>query len=333
MVTNLSDAQLGLTAHADPEPDHVPKRILITGAAGFLGRNLGGWLRQHGNIVFGIDCNLPPDSARIDYVERMDYGDVRDRMHIESVIRRIQPEVVYHFAGQAYVKASFDDPSGTYNTNVIGTLNVLEALRHQKIPGCVLVHAGSGTQYGNSTEENGSTEDSAFGPTSPYASSKCAADILCQQYATSFDMPIYRLRIFGTTGRGKTGDFVHDFLSQIRTRKARGDRNPIRVGNLDAQRDLIDVRDAIRAFVCVAESNAPGAYNISSGSAIRIQALMMRMLETFGQGLETEMDPTRMRPAEESIHHGSNKKLRALGWRRQYDLDRTLSWVAAEFGL
>jgi GDP-4-dehydro-6-deoxy-D-mannose reductase len=249
--------------------------------------------------------------------------DVRDRAQVDELITTFRPEVVYHFAGQAFVIPSWEDPQGTMVTNLFGTLNLLEALRHHSAS-TRFAFAGSGTEYGD-PETIPTPESSPLKPTSPYAASKAAADLLCYQYFRSFEIPVFRYRIFGTTGPGKRGDSVNDFASQIVALERGGRPGVIRVGNLDKERDVADVRDAVRAMVRVVERGEPGtAYNIGSGVTHRVQDTLARLISMARVAVTAETDPARIRKVDEPVHFGDVARLRGLGWSPEIPFDRTL---------
>jgi GDP-4-dehydro-6-deoxy-D-mannose reductase len=231
--------------------------------------------------------------------------------------------VVYHFAGQAFVIPSWEDPVGTFATNLTGTLHLLEELRHH-FPETRFAFAGSGTEYGDPPHIP-TPEESPLRPTSPYASSKAGADLLCYQYFRSFGLPVFRYRIFGTTGPGKRGDSTNDFASQIAELERGSEPRVLRVGNLDKQRDIQDVRDAVRAMVTVVEKGQPGeAYNIASGVPRNVRNNLDILLSLAKAPIRVETAQERIRLVDEPIHLADISKLRALGWAPEIPFERTL---------
>ena len=249
--------------------------------------------------------------------------DVRDREAVSRAVEEIRPETVYHFAGLSRVSQSWEDPVGTFHTNLTGTLHVLEAMRRYQ-PRARFAFAGSGTEYGEPAVVP-TPEESALRPSSPYASSKAAADLLCYQYFASFRMPIVRFRIFGTTGPGKRGDAVNDFASQIAALDRKGVPGTIRVGNLDKARDVLDVRDAVRAMVTVMDRGDPGgAYNIGSGVPRTVRSTLETLLSLARVPIEIESDPSRARLVDEPVRVADISRLRRLGWAPQVAVEQTL---------
>ncbi|HEV2231309.1 MAG TPA: GDP-mannose 4,6-dehydratase, partial [Thermoplasmata archaeon] len=200
---------------------------------------------------------------------------------------------------------------------------LLEAVRAR--PGkCVLAFAGSGTEYGRQTVTP-TPEEAPLAPGTPYASSKAAADLLCYQYFLGAGLTVFRYRIFGTTGPGKLGDACNDFASQIAAAERDGAPREVHVGNLDPQRDISDVRDAIRAMVLVVEKGRPGgAYNIGSGRPRRVSDILQELVGLAKVPLVTVREERRVRPVDEPVHLADVSKIRALGFEPQIEFRQTL---------
>jgi GDP-4-dehydro-6-deoxy-D-mannose reductase len=309
-------------------------RALVTGGTGFLGSYMASYLSAEGVEVTATHLpRLAPAPAASPPGVRVVPLDVTDRSGVARLVEETRPDVVYHFAGQAFVIPSWEDPVGTFATNLTGTLHLLEELRHH-FPRTRFAFAGSGTEYGDPPHIP-TGEDSPLRPTSPYASSKAAADLLCYQYFRSFELPVFRYRIFGTTGPGKRGDSTNDFASQVAELERGPEPRVLRVGNLDKQRDIQDVRDAVRAMVTVVEKGQPGeAYNIASGVPRNVRTNLETLLSFAKVPIRVETAPERMRLVDEPIHLADVTKLRGLGWAPQIPFERTLqdildSWRGA----
>ncbi|MCI4362973.1 MAG: GDP-mannose 4,6-dehydratase [Thermoplasmata archaeon] len=269
-----------------------------------------------GRPVLRFGCPTP-DGATLHAL------DVTDASAVQRLVETVRPDAIFHFAGQAYVQPSFEDPAATFAVNLGGTLNVLEAVR-RKMPQSSVVFAGSGTEYGAPAQVP-TPEEAPLLPTSPYASSKAAADLLCYQYAQSFESRILRLRIFGTTGPGKEGDSCNDFASQVALREVETGNEPVRVGNVDKRRDITDVRDAVSAMLAVERRGTPGAaYNIGSGESRHVRAILDTLVSLATRKLEVRSEAARLRLADEPVHLADISKLRALGWSPTIPFPRTL---------
>lgn len=300
-------------------------RVLVTGATGFLGSYLTRFLVQRGDEVLGTGRDLQgkwalPPAPGVEYRAL----NVRDPAAVRSTVGAFRPEETYHLAGQAFVLRSWDDPKTTYETNVLGTLHVLEAVR-SLVPQCSVGFAGSGSEYG--AAGNGPTPESApYSPRSPYAASKVAADELSRLYFERYGLRVRRFRIFGTTGPGKVGDSSSEFAAQIAALEREGRDGVLRVGNAGARRDISDVRDSVRALALVVARGAPGdAYNIARGESrsVRENALFLARLARVH--VRVEEDDDRRRPLDEPVHWADVGKLRALGWSPEHALNDTLT--------
>jgi GDP-4-dehydro-6-deoxy-D-mannose reductase len=299
-------------------------RALVTGGSGFLGSYMSHHLAATGADVTSTDLPGAPAgvAGKVSGV-RAAALDVRDPVAVSRAVEEFRPDVVYHFAGLAYVVPSFNDPEATMRTNFLGTLNLLESLRRLR-PSTRFAFAGSGTEYGD-PETIPTPEGSALKPTSPYATSKAAADLLCYQYFRSFEIPVVRYRIYGTTGPGKTGDSVNDFASQIAMLERAGKPGVLRAGNLDKARDVTDVRDAVRAMETVAvRGESGGAYNIGSGVPREVRATLDTLISFSRVPITVETDASRLRVVDEPVHLADVSRLRGLGWAPRIPFEQTL---------
>jgi GDP-4-dehydro-6-deoxy-D-mannose reductase len=299
-------------------------RALVTGGTGFLGTYMANYLASQGAEVTATHLpRLAPNLTATPKGVAIRPLDVTDRAQVSKVVAEARPNVIYHFAGQAFVIPSWEDPVGTFATNLTGTLHLLEEIRHH-FPRTQFAFAGSGTEYGDPPHIP-TGEDSPLRPTSPYASSKAAADLLCYQYFRSFELPVFRYRIFGTTGPGKRGDSTNDFASQIAALERGPPPRVLRVGNLDKQRDIQDVRDAVRAMVAVVDKGEPGgAYNIASGVARNVRTNLETLLSLAKVPIQVETAAERIRRVDEPIHLADISRLSALGWTPVIPFEKTL---------
>lgn len=302
-------------------------RALVTGGTGFLGRYMTDYLEGQGCEVFSTFFHEPPrNHTRRERKGHQVLLDVRDGAAVRKLVQKVAPDVVYHFAGQAYVIPSWEDPAGTFDVNLRGTLHLLESIRHDR-PSCALALAGSGTEYGE-PEEVPTPEDAALLPTSPYATSKAAADLLCYQYYRSFGIPVFRYRIFGTTGVGKRGDVCNDWAGRIASIERDGSTSVLKVGTLDVKRDIQDVRDAVRAMVTVVERGTPGeAYNIGCGEARDVRGILSTMLGLARRPIQVVSDDGLKRRVDEPVHLADISRLKALGWSPQIPFPETLRGI------
>jgi len=303
--------------------------VLVTGISGFVGRHLAVLLsRRAGLDVHGtiLSADEVPQADRLPGVKLTECRlEVRSR--VEAVVRRTKPSVVYHLAAQSSVPRSLSDPEGTFSSNVMGTLHLLEALRstpHLR----ALVLISSAEVYGIVPESAlPLTEDRNLDPTNPYACSKACADLLGAQYFKTFSVPVIRLRPFNHIGPGQADAFAaSSFARQIAEIEA-GVRAPkILVGNLEGRRDFTDVRDIVRAYTLAADGCVPGeVYNICSGKAVRIGDVLDKLLALSSQKVEVAQDPKLMRPSDLPVLLGDCSKFKAAtGWSPEIPLAQTL---------
>ncbi len=300
-------------------------KILITGMAGFIGRHLAQSLLADGDVVFGTILNsrenaLLPSSLR-DIPIRI--VDVCDRAEVEAIVKSTQPDCIYHLAGQAYVIPSYRDVEHTFKVNVFGTIYLLESVRHFCQQASVAM-ACSGAEYGW-PKALPIREDHVLEPLSPYGVSKVAQDLLAFQYHANYDIKTYRLRLFGTTGQGKTDDAPNDFASQIAMAERNGGHGIVRVGNLSRYRDISDVRDVVQAMKKVVELGEPGeAYNIGSGTPVQMKRVLEQLLMLSTADVKVQSDPSRIRLSDEQTLFADVTKVRKLGWDPQFSLAQTL---------
>jgi GDP-4-dehydro-6-deoxy-D-mannose reductase len=316
-------------------------KALVTGASGFVGGYLVSRLAASGAEVLGLDAVLPGPGAAASF----DIGgemlppplpatgaeirqcDLLDPSALESAVGGFGPDVVFHLAAQSSAARSFKDPLGTLRTNVMGTMNLLEAVR--KSGRARIVVTGSAEEYGiRPPEEMPLSEDSAIEPVSPYAASKAAQNVLVMQYRRAFDMDIIATRSFNHTGPGQTTVFaLPSFAKQCAEIKA-GLREPVlRTGNLDVVRDFLDVRDVVEAYVLLAEKGRSGRiYNVCSGEGLNLSAAVEQLTGLTGLEVSVETDPERFRPADVPVLTGDNGRLvEDCGWSPSIEKGKMLS--------
>lgn len=303
--------------------------VLITGATGFVGSHLVD------HLLAETDWHLASVSRSLRHVEyappsarlRFYAADLTEPSTIEQVIGDLKPDGIIHLAGQPLEPAAWRDPAATFRLNVIGQINLFEAaIKAGLRPRTVL--GGSALIYGIvKPEENPIDEDQPPRPTSPYSVSKLAADYLGYQYWVSHQLPVVRLRPFNQIGPRQSPDFVvSDFAKQI-AEIERGAAQPVlRVGNLAAQRDFLDVRDAASAYRLALQDGAPGeAYNIGSGEAHSVQELLDIMLGMTSVPIRVEVDQAKFRPIDlPRIVCNAGKFRSKTGWQPRLPLQTSL---------
>lgn len=254
---------------------------------------------------------------------------------VRDLLLRLRPAVIYHLAAQSSAAVSFARPAATVQANVLGTLNLLEgmlALPEAQRP--VLLNVGSGEEYGpHPPDRQPLAEDTPLRPCSPYGVSKVAQTLLCLQYVRSYDLPVVTVRAFNHTGPGQDTRFVFpSFARQIAAAEAGAAPPQLAVGNLDAVRDFLDVRDVIAAYGLLVKEGSPGQiYHVCSGNPLTIRQGLDILLGAARCPISLRNDPDRNRPSDLPFLVGDNAKLRAAtGWAPEWDVTRTLLSLLAE---
>ncbi len=309
-------------------------KILITGVTGFAGSHLADFALGRGGVeVFGTARWRSP-SQNIEHVAdkiTVIDADLRDASSIESLVADIKPDWIFHLAAQSYVVSSWKLPSETITTNIVGTVNIFEAVRRAKYSPRILV-ACSSEEYGYvEPDEVPITEENPLRPLSPYGVSKVGQDLLSYQYFKSYGLDVVRTRAFNHTGPRRGRVFVcSNFAIQI-IEAAKGLRPNVSVGNLDAVRDFTDVRDTVRAYWLALEGAEAGeVYNICSGKGFSIREVLENLISISGADVKVQVEPERLRPSDVPLLVGDNTKfVERTGWRPEIPFDQTLSDILA----
>lgn len=299
-------------------------RALITGSRGFVGNYLRRELEENGYSVFGMD--LIADGQTL-------AGDITNPVQLREILHAIQPDVVFHLAGQANVALSWQIPQKTFELNAVGFINLLEALRLEK-PDAKVVGVGSSDQYGNLGERGKCvSEETPMKPQSPYAVSKKAQEEIAAVYARAYGMQICMTRSFNHAGAGqKRGFMIPDFASGI-ARVECGKAEFLPVGNLTAKRDFTHVKDIVRAYRLIAEKGRSGeVYNIGSQVVYSAQEILDRLCSMASCEIPVRQDPAKMRPSDTPVICCDRSKLtRDTGWKPEIGLNEILSEVLEEW--
>jgi GDP-4-dehydro-6-deoxy-D-mannose reductase len=306
-------------------------RVLITGITGFVGSHLAEFVLQQPDVeLFGIERWR----SKTDYIEHLKprvmlYDcDIRDATSIRRVIGEVQPDWVFHLAAQSFVGVSWTAPSETLTTNIIGQLNLLEAIR-QVAPRARVHIAGSSEEYGLvHPQELPIREGQALRPLSPYGVSKVAQDLMGYQYAKSYGLHIVRTRAFNHTGPRRGEVFAtSNFAKQIALIEAGLQPPVIAVGNLDARRDFTDVRDIVSGYWLALERGESGeVYNLCSGHDWGIGEVLDMLRALSPADTEIRVDPQRLRPSDVLVLRGDASRFaQQTGWQPTIPLQQTLA--------
>jgi GDP-4-dehydro-6-deoxy-D-mannose reductase len=307
-------------------------RSLVTGISGFVGSHLVDHLLACGDEVGGISRN---SQSRWGDAVRLFTGNLLDEVFVERTVAEFLPEVVYHAAAQASVAESFRDPRGTWQVNLEATRFLYDALLRlgqDRQPRVVFV--GTGTIYQESLDGRPLDEEAVLAPTSPYAASKAAADLMSYQYYCSYGLFVVRVRAFNQLGpRQRPGFVAADLAAQI-ARIERGLQPPVlQVGQTRSIRDFTDVRDMVRALRLLAERGQPGqAYNLGTGIGRSIQQLLETLLPLCRVPVEVQVAPERLRPMDPAALVANPTRLRrTTGWEPTIPFEQSLADLLDDF--
>lgn len=296
-------------------------RVLVTGAGGFAGRWMVKLLLERGyDVVGGIRrTGLDPLPCR----EVM--MDLEDPASVFAAIKTTVPEAIIHLAGMASPHLSNDRPEAAYQVNFLGTHRVLEACRFLGLSPRVVL-AGSATVYGKVAPENLPLLESApVHPTDAYSLAKASAEMLSGVFAAS--VPVVVARPFNHSGPGQVTDFVLPSVASQIARAELGLQEPLlRLGDLSAERDFLDVRDVVAAYLLLLENGTAGeVYNVCSGFCRPVSQWVSELASMSKVPLEVRMDPSRVFVQHNPRLVGDNSRLVKLGWRRTFDEHAMLS--------
>ncbi len=286
-------------------------RALVTGATGFVGRYLLEALNDAGYQT--LACGGPNDADALPI-------DLLDLSSLRAAFDLGKPDVVFHLAAATFVPDAIASPMESYVTNVRGTANVAQAVReYARDAGAPvrLLFTSSAEVYGLQPPANFPLRETcALNPANPYAASKAAAEMLLLGEMHTFGLDVVIARAFNHIGPGQNDRFVvASFAAQL-AKIAAGGSPQLFVGNLDAKRDFLDVRDVVRAYVALARDGKAGeVYNVSSGTARAIREVLRELIIAAHIAVEVRDDPARLRPSDVPLFVGDATKLReATGW-------------------
>ncbi|HEY3215251.1 MAG TPA: GDP-mannose 4,6-dehydratase [Candidatus Eisenbacteria bacterium] len=306
------------------------RRVLVTGVTGFAGSHLVDYLLVRKDCeIFGIQRwrsrteNIEHFADQITILE----CDLRDASSTRDTLDQVRPDWIFHLAAQSFVPTSWSAPTESLTTNILGQVNIFEAVRRLGLK-CRIQLACSSEEYGMVyPDELPIQETNPLRPLSPYAVSKVTQDLLGYQYWMSWRVDCVRTRGFNHEGPRRGPVFVaSDFAKQIADIE-KGSKPPVlRVGNLESKRDFTDVRDMVRAYWLALEKCEPGeAYNICTGAAWSIRKVLDHLLSLTTAKVEVKQDPARLRPSDVPVLLGDNSKfVRATGWQPTIPFEQTL---------
>jgi len=313
------------------------RRALITGIAG----SGGSYLAEH--VVAHHPTVRVHGLARWHGTTRDNLAAIRDRVTVHEadltdlgailgVLRDVKPDVVFHLAAHANVRASFQTPASVVSNNVMGTLNLFEAIRHTGLDPVIQLCSTSEVYGQVDARQVPITEDAPMRPVSPYAASKAAQDLLGWTYFASYRLRIIRTRMFAYLNPRRADLFASAFAKQIAWIE-RGLAGELVHGNLDSVRTLVDARDAMRAYWDAAVHCRPGeAYNIGSTEPVKVGDVLARLIAASRCPIPTRQDPRLLRPADVTLQIPCvDKFTTATGWRPRCTIEDSLDALLAHW--
>lgn len=319
------------------------KTALITGITGMVGSHLADFLLANTDWkIYGF-CrwqdnleNIEHLSSQINSKERIEliYGNLNDLASLYRCIEKTRPDYVFHLAAQSYPQTSFIAPIETLQTNIVGTANLLEALRENRgLMGYEdpIIHiCASSEVFGRVPKEKlPINEECSFHPASPYAISKVGTDLLGRYYAEAYSMKIMTTRMFTHTGPRRGDVFAEStFAKQIAMIEAGLQEPIIKVGNLDSMRTWADVRDAVRAYYMLVTVNpvAGEYYNIGGTYSCTVRNMLDYLINmSLVDNIKIEIDPDRLRPIDADLQiPDATKFTKHTGWKPEISFDKTM---------
>ncbi|NVM18596.1 MAG: GDP-mannose 4,6-dehydratase [Candidatus Lokiarchaeota archaeon] len=330
------------------------ENLLITGSNGFLGSHLIDWCINKNIKIYALDRPSASFRNLIRYTAGKEFFtkkakdtilgerillkstndnllflecDLKNSELLGKIIRGIEPDYIFHFGAQPNIIKSWEDPVNTFETNVIGTLNLFEPIKKYNIKSRVVL-ACSATEFGTTTHIGRPLKESdPLMAIHPYGISKIAAELLARQYFINFGIEIVNLRFFNITGLRTTNDVASDFIRNIAQIEL-GLKDPvIDVGNLNPYRDILGITDAIKAIWLAATNGTPGeTYHICTNQKIQIRKILEIVLSFSQKKIKVvENAPYKLRKTDEDIIIGDNSKIQSeLGWSPKIPIDQTL---------
>jgi GDP-mannose 4,6-dehydratase len=312
----------------------MKKRVLITGITGFVGSHLAEYILSLGDKdieVHGSRRWRSPIENIESFIEKVQlhYAELLDAKSAAELIGAVRPDIIFHLAAQSYVLTSFNAPVNTVETNVCGTINLLEGVRSAKID--PVIHICSSSEvYGQVREDEVPiTEAQPFRPASPYAVSKVGEDMIAFQYFLSYGIKTIRTRMFTHTGPRRGEVFAASSFARQVARIEAGIQPPvICVGNLDSVRTYADVRDTVRAYWLLVHQCPPGeVYNIGGDRTLTIRevlGMLVAMSPKKGE-IKIQVDPSLLRPSDVTLQIPDCSKFKKItGWKPEIPLETTL---------
>ena len=313
-------------------------KVLITGMTGMVGSHLADYILENTNWeIHGMQrWRSPLDNIEhlVDRINNGDrvfvhYGDLNDQASLIRVIRGVMPNYIFHLAAQSYPKTSFDSPIDTLNTNVLGTMRLLEAVRLEGIDPIIHICSSSEVFGRVSKKDLPIKEDTKFHPASPYAISKVGTDLIGRYYAEAFNLKIVTTRMFTHTGPRRGDVFAESSFAKQIAMIEHGLIPPIvKTGNLNSLRTWADVRDAVDAYYkLVTIDPIPGEYyNIGGTFSCTVNDMLYKLISlSSNKDITVEIEEKRLRPIDADLQVPDTSKFsKHTGWAPSISFEKTM---------
>lgn len=305
----------------------MTKTVLVTGGTGALGYHILSALYREDVDLHSFSDEKPQPWQQVNGVN-YHTGNLLSFADLREQIRAIEPQYVYHLASQSSVGISFKKPFETLSTNLLGTQNLLEAIR-QVSPEAKTLLLSSSEIYGRTSEllTRLHKETDLPNPLTPYATSKACMELLGNQFRNAYGLHIVFVRPFHFTGPHHSRRFViPSITNQLVQIKKYGAEPVIIAGSLDISRDVVDVRDVARGMIQVLQSSESGeVYNICSGKSYTFRELVDFLIEIADVSVDFVFDPNRERINEIPLLVGDPTKIMSIGWKPMIDMEGSLT--------
>lgn len=309
------------------------KKALITGISGSGGSYLAEYITSnHQEVeVHGIsrwhsttknNLEAITDKVKVHECDLTDFGSVF------RVLKKVEPDAIFHLASHANVRASFDIPLSVLQNNIMGTANLFEAVRTAKIEPIIQI-CSSSEVYGQVDKENVPIkEDCPLNPSSPYAVSKTTQDLLGVVYWRSYGMKVIRTRMFAYLNPRREDLFATSFARQVAGIEL-GLQKELLHGNLDSVRTIIDVRDAMESYwVAIEKGQAGEVYNIGGDTIIKVGEFLELLKKLAKCEVPCRQDPALLRPSDVTLQIPCTDKFRAAtGWKPKYSFEESVAYL------
>jgi GDP-mannose 4,6-dehydratase len=317
----------------------MSNKVLITGITGMVGSHMADFLlKKTKSDIVGI-CRWRSPLDNVDHLLqranqknrlKFEYADLNDLSSLIKVIKKEKPSHIYHLAAQSFPNVSFSEPINTLSTNILGTYNLLDAIKILNLSPKIHICSSSEIFGRVPKEQVPIREDNRFHPASPYAISKVGTDLIGKFFADAYSMKIFITRMFTHTGPRRGDVFAESsFAKQIAMIEQKKQKPVIYVGNLDSMRTFADVRDAVRAYYVLLNSNQKKGecFNIGGNFSCTIKEMLKFLVgkSKYKKVIKIKIDPKRVRPIDADLQIPDTSKFqKATGWKPQIKFEKTM---------